>query len=816
MLVVLLYRIAGRGASPGFRTRGAVKAGDLVAGYRIEKVLGRGGMGTVYEATQLSLNRTVALKILAPQFTDDVHFRERFRREGHIQAAIDHPHIVTVYEAGEADEGLFLAMRLVRGSTLKDMIVGRDLEGARTLRLLRPIADALDTAHEVGLTHRDIKPQNILVGVRDHAFLADFGLTKDSTQTGLTRTGQFVGTIDYIAPEQIRGEQACAASDIYALTAVLYECLCGVVPYSKPSDAAVLFAHISERPPLVTDQRPELPAALDDVISRGMAKEPSERQATATDLIAEAERAFGRRVRAVITPPGPVETPEDIGLREEESRVSTRESRIRGPLPDEPAPADTIAGATAAAATVPDGAPPADAEDAGPAAGARDPTDAPSDPAPEIDDAPADPAPTEVDGPDEATPFDAVTDAPPSRTSAVDIAQSTKLTAASSLAGGQQTPAATDSSASDDPPVDTEATRVVADDEARGEGQATSPAETVALPIPAPAEARARTPPAGERDTRAGGRLVAGAMVAVLVLAVAAFAFGRKEAERPVAAAGTALTNSASNADVLMRMPATWRRTARSPDIDGLELEDAMSLAAGPKGDAGLVVGRVEKSGSALLPVSFERRAKPPPTLGDPIRTAHLEGYRQRGLKVAGYAGTMDVLAAPTSGATVVFVCFFTATTVAVRDECSRVVNSARLVRAKAGRVAVDAAYAGRLNRVLRSLDRQTASRRRALRKARTPRGQSRIAASLARVHRHAARDVRRADPPAVARPANRALGRAFGDAARGYGRLASAASSAARSRYARARRAVTRAERDARRALKRLEPLGYQRLSGS
>ena len=311
-----------------------MRRGDQMAGYRIESILGQGGMGTVYEATQLSLNRIVALKILSPQLGSDLVFRERFRREGHIQAAIDHPHIVTVYEAGEIDDVLFLAMRLVRGSTLKDMIVGRDLEGARTLRLLKPIADALDTAHEAGLTHRDIKPQNILVGVRDHAFLADFGLTKSSTETGLTRTGQFVGTIDYISPEQIRGEAAGAASDVYALTAVLYECLCGVVPYPKPSDAAVLYAHISDPPPLVTDQRPELPPALDEVIARGMAKSPSDRPRSASEMIAEAERAFGKRVRAVITPPGPVEGPEELGIREDESRISTRESRIRGAPPE--------------------------------------------------------------------------------------------------------------------------------------------------------------------------------------------------------------------------------------------------------------------------------------------------------------------------------------------------------------------------------------------------------------------------------------------------------------------------------------------------
>jgi serine/threonine-protein kinase len=303
--------------------------GTEVAGYRIEGVLGRGGMGVVYQAVQLSLGRTVALKVLAPERGADPGFRQRFRREGQIQAGIDHPHIVTVYEAGEIEDGLFLAMRLVRGSTLKDLIVGRELEGARTLRLLRQIADALDAAHAASLTHRDIKPQNILVEPTDRAFLADFGLTKGLEESGLTSTGQFVGTVDYVCPEQIRGEPAGPASDIYALAAVLYECLTGVVPYPKPSDAAVLYAHMSDPPPRVSDQRPELPAALDDVIARAMAKDPRSRHASAIELIEDAERAFGRRARAVITPPGPIEVPEELGIRPAERKVPTRPSHVR-------------------------------------------------------------------------------------------------------------------------------------------------------------------------------------------------------------------------------------------------------------------------------------------------------------------------------------------------------------------------------------------------------------------------------------------------------------------------------------------------------
>jgi len=309
--------------------------GTEIAGYVIEGLLGRGGMGLVYEARQISLDRRVALKVLRPQLTDDPAFALRFQREGRVQASIDHPHILPIYEAGECDGSLFLAMRLVRGATLKEMIVGRELEGGRTLRILGAVADALEAAHAAGLVHRDIKPQNLLVSRRDHPYLADFGLGKTATETtGLTRTGEFVGTVDYVAPELIHGRDATEATDVYALAAVLYECLSGVVPYPRESDAAVLFGHLSDPPPRVTGRRPELPAALDDVIARGMAKDPADRFTSATELIARAQAAFGEEARAAITPPEPLTRAEDTGLREVEARVPTRPT----PVPRLPAP----------------------------------------------------------------------------------------------------------------------------------------------------------------------------------------------------------------------------------------------------------------------------------------------------------------------------------------------------------------------------------------------------------------------------------------------------------------------------------------------
>lgn len=301
-------------------------SGTMVGGYRVDRVLGRGGMGVVYEATQLSLNRTVALKLLSPDLGNDPSFVKRFRREGRLQALLDHPHIVTVHEAGESEHGLFIAMRFVRGRTLKDMIVARELDAGRSFRILEDIAEALDAAHDQGLIHRDIKPQNILVGSRDHAYLADFGLTQAVGETNITATGQFVGTFDYISPEQVQGERATSASDIYSFAAVVFECLTGVVPYPREGKAAVLYAHMQMPPPRVSEQRPELPEQLDAVIARGMAKDPAARYTRASEMVGDASRSFDRKTRAAFAVPAPVESPAEVGVRDAEERVPTDEA----------------------------------------------------------------------------------------------------------------------------------------------------------------------------------------------------------------------------------------------------------------------------------------------------------------------------------------------------------------------------------------------------------------------------------------------------------------------------------------------------------
>ena len=276
----------------------ALAPGEVVGGYRIERVLGRGGMGMVYEALQLSLDRQVAFKVLAPELSIDPQFALRFRREALIQASLSHPNIVTVHDAGEVDGMLYIVMRLIRGTTLKELIASGSIAPSQLLKVLRDVAEGLDAAHAEELVHRDVKPENILVrtgGTR--AYLADFGLTRLVNESGFTAAGQFVGSVLYIAPEQIIGEVPTAAVDIYSLGAVMFEGLTGSPPYRRASEIAVLFAHANEPTPRVSQLAPDLPPEIDSVIERAMAKDPSARYQTAVDLIEAAEAALRSRAQ---------------------------------------------------------------------------------------------------------------------------------------------------------------------------------------------------------------------------------------------------------------------------------------------------------------------------------------------------------------------------------------------------------------------------------------------------------------------------------------------------------------------------------------
>ncbi len=271
--------------------------GQTLGGYRIEAVAGRGGMGVVYRALQVALDRTVALKLVAPELAADDNFRERFERESKVLASIDHPNVIPVFEAGEAEGQLFISMRWVEGTDLSHVVAGAPLPPQRAVDLVDKVAGALDAAHARGLVHRDVKPGNVLIEPGEgpeRVFLTDFGLSKRvGSDASLTGTGQWVGTLDYVAPEQIEGRAVDARVDVYALGCVLFQALTGRVPFERDSDAAKLWAHMSEPPPSVAGERPGVPQELDAVISRAMAKDPDERFPSAGDLARAAAAAIG-------------------------------------------------------------------------------------------------------------------------------------------------------------------------------------------------------------------------------------------------------------------------------------------------------------------------------------------------------------------------------------------------------------------------------------------------------------------------------------------------------------------------------------------
>jgi streptogramin lyase/predicted Ser/Thr protein kinase len=276
------------------------RIGTTMGGYRIERLVGRGGMGRVYLAEDIRLGRKVALKLLDPELAEDERFRDRFVRESRLAASLDHPNVVPIYEAGEHDGVLFIAMRFVEGTDLARVIEDEGpLAPQRAASIVTQVAAALDAAHERGLVHRDVKPGNILVGRGDHTYLTDFGLIKRRDgETGLTRTGQFMGSVDYAAPEQIRGEAVGPGADVYSLGCVLFECFTGEPPYPLEAELAVLYAHLNDPPPSAAARRPGLPPALDPVVAKAMAKSPDDRYQSAGALAEAVRDVLGREPEA--------------------------------------------------------------------------------------------------------------------------------------------------------------------------------------------------------------------------------------------------------------------------------------------------------------------------------------------------------------------------------------------------------------------------------------------------------------------------------------------------------------------------------------
>ncbi|MGW6705919.1 serine/threonine-protein kinase [Streptomyces sp. NPDC054956] len=295
--------------------------GKEIAGYRIERLIGRGGMAVVYSAKDLRLDRTVALKLIAPERVRDEVFRRRFTHESRVAARIDHPHIVPIFEAGETDGILYIAMRYVAGLDLRALL---DREGplpvATAVRIAAQVASALDAAHAHDLVHRDVKPGNILVAAGtdsdhpEHVYLTDFGLTKRSLAlTGFTTAGEFVGTLDYMAPEQISGRPVDGRCDVYSLACVVYETLAGGPPFERDDAPALLWAHQYDRPPPLSERRPGIAHAADAVLAKALEKVPEDRYGSCREFVAALRAATGngaaenlaRPPRADARPPGP-------------------------------------------------------------------------------------------------------------------------------------------------------------------------------------------------------------------------------------------------------------------------------------------------------------------------------------------------------------------------------------------------------------------------------------------------------------------------------------------------------------------------------
>ena len=278
--------------------------GERLGPYRIGSVLGRGGMGTVYLATQTHLERRVALKVIAADLARNDDFRRRFLQESQLAASLDHPNVIPIYDAGEIDGVLYLAMRYASGPSLQTLIRERGrLAAPQTVAIAAQIAAALDVAHEAGLVHRDVKPANVLLAAPGGpAYLCDFGLAKRTAAPGATRTGSFLGTVDYCSPEQIEGQPLDRRSDVYSLGCVLFHCLTGRPPYERDSEFAVLQAHLFDSPPSVAALRPELPEVLDKVIATATAKNPEDRYETAGALASAFERAMGAEATRAAAP----------------------------------------------------------------------------------------------------------------------------------------------------------------------------------------------------------------------------------------------------------------------------------------------------------------------------------------------------------------------------------------------------------------------------------------------------------------------------------------------------------------------------------
>lgn len=278
--------------------------------YRLIELLGRGGMGEVWRAYDTDTDRIVALKLLPAHFSENEDFQQRFRREAHAAARLNSPHVIPIHHYGEIDGRLYVDMRLIEGRDLQTVLADGPLEPSRAVHIIEQVAKALHTAHEFGLLHRDVKPSNILLDRDDFAYLIDFGIARAADETRLTKSGNAIGTFQYIAPERLgTRKDEDARADIYSLACVLYECLTGHPPFDDDTMAQLVVAHLNTPPPQPSTTRPNVPAELDDVIATGMAKDPDQRYATTIALAGAARDAITVPIRTPARDPAATEAP---------------------------------------------------------------------------------------------------------------------------------------------------------------------------------------------------------------------------------------------------------------------------------------------------------------------------------------------------------------------------------------------------------------------------------------------------------------------------------------------------------------------------
>lgn len=269
------------------------RVGSQVGPYRLRRLLGKGGMGEVYEAEDTVKDRVVALKLLPEAVSHDPVFRKRLQREAHAAGRLQEPHVVPIHDYGEVDGLLFVDMRLIDGTDLRKLLKEQGpMTPARATAIVAQVASALDAAHQNGIMHRDVKPENILINRDDFAYLVDFGIANAVTDEALTELGTAVGTYAYMAPERFTNGEVTHRADVYALTCVLHECLTGAQPFQGDSVSVVITAHLNDPAPRPSQSRPGIPAGLDDVISRGMAKRPEDRYASAGEMARAATAAL--------------------------------------------------------------------------------------------------------------------------------------------------------------------------------------------------------------------------------------------------------------------------------------------------------------------------------------------------------------------------------------------------------------------------------------------------------------------------------------------------------------------------------------------